>query len=214
MQNYKRIFDYYYEFWKTIYEVYARHGLAYKVTYYRLNQDTTIWDDDTIFSGPYEFVGTYSGVKWDKILFLPIYFVSETLSQWDAQPEGFVNASEIDIVIPSDYGFTPVPGDMLKLDEYVIDTERDNNPIFIVSGMKKQTHQNLAYWQLHCNLYESKTTEDLDLQTQETLIFYDYDKKIHTLNDSISLTRMLNKNKTVRDRLKNLYDANSGLYFV
>lgn len=214
MQNYKRIFDYYYEFWKTIYQVYARHGIAYKVTYYRLDIDQTIWDDDTMFNGPYELIGEYSGVKWNKILFLPIYFISEMMSQWEAKPEGWVNPGEIDITIPSDYGFIPLVGDVIKLDETTIDTDRDNNPIFIISGIKKQTHQNLAYWQVHCNIRESKSTEDLDLQVDKTLVFYDYDKKIHTLDDSIALTRILNKNQILRDNLKLLYDHNSGLYFM
>jgi len=214
MQNYNRIYDYYYEFWKTIYEVYARQGIAYKTTYYRINTTDTVWDNDSGFGGPYEIIGPLSGLKWDKILFLPIYFISELASQWDARPEGFINPGEIDITIPSDYGFTPLVGDMLKLDEYYIDKARDDNPIFIISGIKKQTHQDLAYWQVHCNLRESKTTEDLDLQVKNTLVFYDYDKKIHTLNDSISLTRILNKNQIISDRLKHLYDRNSGLYFI
>ena len=214
MQNYKRIYDYYYEFWKTIYDVYSRHGIAYKVTYYHLDTTSTIWDDDTLFGGSYESLGPLSGIKYDKILFLPIYFITEMSNVWDAQAEGFINPGEIEIVIPSDYGFVPIPGDMFKLDEFVIDTQRDINPIFKISNLKKQTHQDLAYWQSHGEIYQSKTTEDLDLQVQNTMVFYDYDKKIHTLNDSISLTRMLNKNKIVRDRLKDLYDRNSGLYFV
>ena len=214
MQNYNRIYNYYYEFWKTVYEVYARQGVAYKTTYYRINTTETVWDNDSGFGGPYEMIGPLSGLRWTKILFFPVYFVSEVKSVWEGRLEGLVNPSDIDITIPSDYGFIPMPGDMLTLDNTYINTEKITNPIFMVSGTKKQTQDDLDYWQAHCNVRESKSNEDIESQVTDTLVFYDYDKKIHTLNDSISLTRILNKNQIISDRLKNLYDRNSGLYFI
>ena len=54
MQNYNRIYDYFVDYWKTLYDFYSKHGIAYLVTYYSLDLDRTVWDNENLMGGYYE----------------------------------------------------------------------------------------------------------------------------------------------------------------
>jgi len=216
MQLYSRIYDYITEYWHLIYEVYAKHGIAYLCNYYHINSGATTWDDENLMSGPYEFIGQLSGVRWNKILLLPLYYITETSTNFDAKEEGYVNEGEVSFVIPSDYGLVPGPGDIIKLDQRYLDYNpaADNHPIYMVGGVKKQSTQEKSFWQLQCTVFQSRTVDELDLQVDNTTVFYDYDKKIHSINDSVELTKILNKYQIIRDNLARVYDENSGFYLL
>lgn len=214
MQYYKRIYDYAREYFQTIYTVYARHGTAFQITYYKINQDETIWDNEKMMNGPYEWVGDLSGVRFDKILYLPIYWITEINNVFEAQDIGLVNEDDFDFVMPSEYKIDPIEGELIKLDQTVIDTTNDDYPLYKLSGKKKQTHQDLCYWQCHANVFQSTTETEVEKQVVNTYAFYDYTKKIYMLDDTISMTNLLSKNDTIRQRLNNLYDRNSGYYFI
>jgi hypothetical protein len=166
--------------------------------------------------GPYEWVGSLSGVRWRKITLLPVYFITETSTEFEGTEAGVTNAGDFNFVIPSAYGFIPNFGDIIKLDEKeLVDNDRDDLfPIYIVSGIKKQSSSDKTYYMLHCDVYQSRTTTDVDRQVSTVETFYDYDKKIHTLDDAITLTRMLERSSMIRNVLKNMYDQNSGYYLV
>lgn len=213
MQNYNRINDYFEDFWTLVYDYYSKHGQAYLVTYYNIDTENTVWDNENLMGGYYEKIGTYSGIKWKKILTLPVYFIEETSTIFDAQDIGLINEGRTGFVIPSSYGITPYPNDIIKLyQNYIHDDDRYS--LFTVSGIQKQTPGNRTYWKLSCVIEQSRTTTEIDQQITDTLIFYDYDKKIHQLSHSVSMTKLLNKNETIRGNLKNLFDQNSGLYFI
>lgn len=213
MQNYNRINDYFVDYWKTLYDFYSKHGQAYLVTYYNLDPEETVWDNENLMGGYYEKIGQYSGVRWKKILTLPVYFIEEIDTIFDAQEIGYVNDQKTGFVIPSSYGITPYPNDIIKLYQNYIQ-EDDRYALYVVSGVQKQTSGDKNYWKLGCVGEQSRTTTEIDLQVSDNLIFYDYDKKIHQLSESVSMTRLLSKNETIRENLNGLFDQNSGLYFV
>ena len=213
MQNYNRIYDYFEDYWKLLYDYYAKHGQAYLVTYYHLDTNETVWDNTNLMGGYYEKIGSLSGVKWKKILTLPVYFIGETDTIFDAQEIGLVNDSKTEFVIPSSYGITPYPNDIIKLYQNYLE-ENDTHALFTVSGIQKQSPGNRTYWKCSCTVEQSHTTIELDEQVSETLVFYDYDKKIHTLENSISMTKLLSKNEIIKENLKEMFDQNSGLYFI
>jgi hypothetical protein len=213
MQNYNRINDYFVDFWKTLYSYYAKHGIAYLVTYYNLDKDSTVWDNTDLMGGYYEKIGQLSGVRWKKILTLPVYFIEEIDTIFDAQETGLVNEGLTGFVIPSDYGFTPHHNDIIKLyQDYV--QEDDRYALYVIAAIQKQTSGDRVFWKLGCRVEQSRTTTEIDQQVSDVLVFYDYDKKVHELSESISMTRLLAKNEAIRNNLNNLYDQNSGLYFI
>jgi len=213
MQNYNRIYDYYVDYWKLLYDFYSKHGQAYLVTYYNLDTEKIIWDNKYLMGGYYEKIGDLSGVRWKKILTLPVYFIGETETIFDAQEIGYVTEGRTEFVIPSSYGITPYPNDIIKLYQNYIQSN-DKYALYCVEGIQKQTSGDKTFWKCSGKIEQSKTTTQIDQQISEILIFYDYDKKIHQVSNALMMTKLLSKNEIIKNRLNKLFDQNSGLYFI
>lgn len=217
MQNYQRTYDYIYEYWHEIYDIYARHAIAYLVTYYNISTGATVWDDSKLMGGPYEKIGSLSGLRWNRYLTLPVFFISETETTYTAEETGYLTSEKMtDFVIPSDYGIIPYPDDIIKLDQrYLVNNlSNDKFSLYTVQGIKKQSPADKTYYQVHCRVNQSRTTTEVDRQLDQTFVFFDYDKKIHTVPESVVLTRMLNKNEEIAERLTGMFDENSGFYYI
>jgi len=216
MQNYERMYSYIYDYWKQIYENYSLHAIAYLVTYYNVDTTNTVWDTTNLMGGYYEKIGELSGMRWKKYSLLPVYFIEETDTIFDAQDIGYVNEGATGCVIPWIYGITPYPNDIIKLDQtYIVnDPTKDTFALYSVTGVQKQSPQDKTFWKLKFMVEQSKTLIDLEKQVSGNYIFYEYDKKIHSVGESQTMTRMLSKFSTIRGSVKDLYDDNSGLYFI
>ena len=214
-QKFERIYDYIHEYQRLIYEFYSKDVVAFLTTYYHIDTGDTVWEDENLFGGAYEKVGSLSGIKWNKILLLPVYYIEEINTAFDAQDIGYVKDNETHFVIPSTYGITPLPNDKLKLEQEFLRTNNDTYPVFSVTGVEKSVNVDRLFWKLKVEVEQSVTTTQLDLQLSDTYTFFEYDKKIHSIPDAQFLTRLLAKNETLRDRLSSsLYDGNSGYYFI
>lgn len=213
-QKYQRIYDYIHEYQNLLYDFYSKDAVAFLTTYYHIDTDDTVWEDENVFAGSYDRVGEYSGVRWNKILLLPVYFIEDVSTIFDAQEIGYIKENETSFVIPSTYGFTPLVNDKLKLEQNYLRPTNNVYPIFNVSGIEKSVNADRLFWKLKVEVEQSVTENQLNNQLVETFVFYEYDKKIHTLADSEFLTKLLSKNETLRSTAKNnLYDSNSGFYF-
>ena len=183
--------------------------------YYNYNIDETIWDDTDLFGGSYERTGTdLSGIKRNKILLLPVFFTEEISIAFDGQETGHHKENETSIVIPSSYGITPYSGDIVKLEQEYLRPTNDIYPIYIVEGIEITANTDRRFWKLKIKTWESITVSQIDVQVENTYAFLEYDKTIHTLEDSQFITKMLYKNGLLRDNLKDLFDENSGFYLI
>jgi len=212
MQRYDRLYDYIHEYQHLVYNYYSKHGIAFLTTYYNINPQATVWEDEDLLGGAYEEVGDLTGIKFDKILLLPVYFIEEVNTTFDGQDIGYIKENETNFVIPYSYGITPYPRDLVKLEQEYLRPTNDIYPTFVVTGAEISANTDKRFWKLKLEIFQSKTTTQIEQQVEETHVFFDYDKKIHTLPDSESLTRLLNKNETLRETLRSLYDENSGFY--
>jgi len=212
MQRYTRLYDYIHEYQHLVYDYYSKHGIAFLTTYYNINTKVTVWENEDLMGGAYEEVGDLTGIKFNKILLLPVYFIEEITTPFDAQDIGYIKENETNIVIPYSYGITPYPRDLVKLEQEYLRPTNDTYPTFVITGAEISTNTDKRFWKLKLEIFQSKTTTQIEQQVEETQVFFDYDKKIHTLADSESLTKLLTKNETLRGTLKNLYDENSGFY--
>jgi len=61
---------------------------------------------------------------------------------------------------------------------------------------------------------QSRTTTEIDQQVSKTYSFFEYTKFVYSIPDTIFLARMMLKNETLRVRLQNKFDQNSGFYFI
>jgi hypothetical protein len=216
MQLYTRLYEYIYDYQKLIYDYYSKTATAFLVTYYHLDLDQTIWDSTKLTGGYYEKIGELSGVKWSKILLLPVFFIEDLTGGLTGEDIGMTAEKETSIVIPSTYNFRPYPNDIIKLDQNYLqpDRERDVYSLYVVSGIERSTPMPRTFFKLKVVTEQSRTTTEIDQQVSNTYSFFDYTKFIHTVPDTIFLARVMLKNETLRVRLKNMFDENSGFYFI
>lgn len=214
IQRYNRIFDYIYEYNRLVHDYYSRHGVAFLVTYYNYDVPNIVWDDTKLYGGSYETTGNLSGKAWNKILLLPVYFMEEVSSAFDGQDVGYVKEGRTSFVIPSTYGITPYPGDFVKFDQTFLRQSNDIFPVFRIEGAEIHPNTTFRQWKLIAHVYQSKTTEHIDNKVTSVYSYVDYNKRIHTLSDAQFITRLLVKNESLREILKDYFDQNSGFYFT
>ncbi len=213
MQKFTRLYDYIHEYQNLVYNVYSKNAVAFLCTYYSLSGNETVWDNRDLMGGAYEKVGDLSGIKWNKVLLLPVFFIEDINTSFDASETGYIKENETSIVIPSTYGITPLANDIIKLEQEYLRPNNDTYPIFTVTGAEIGPNTDKRFWKLKIGTEQSRTIDDLENQVISTYSFFDYDKKIHTLEDSQSLARLLVKSETIRTNLKSKLDQNSGFYF-
>jgi len=213
-QNYDRLYSYIHEFQSLVQNYYSKLGIAYLTTYYNINVDQTVWDNDKIYGGAYEKIGTLSGIKWNKYLLIPVYWSEEITTVFDANEKGYVKHNEVSIVIPSTYNLIPYANDIIKLEQEYLRPNNDIYPIFIVSGIEIFPNADRRFWKLRIETFQSKTTTELEDQVENTYSFFDYTKKIYNIPQALFLNRMMSKSEDSKERLDGLYDENSGLYFI
>ncbi len=215
LQKFNNIYSYIHEYQRMVYEIYAKDVVSFLCTYYHIDGPETIWEDEDMFAGSYDRVGEYSGVKWNKILLLPIYYTEEITTSFDGQDIGLIKDNETTFVIPSLYGITPLPNDKIKFEQDFLRPTNNVYPIFNVTGREKSVNTDFTFWKIRVKVEQSITETQLDAQVQDMYAFFDYDKRIHTIPNSTFLTRLLVKNDILRERLKNIFhDRNSGYYLI
>jgi len=214
MQKYTRLYDYISEYQEMVYDTYSKHAISFLVTYYNINPTSTIWEDENLLGGAYEKIGALSGISWNKILLLPIYYIEEVGTVFDGQEIGYVKEGETNIIIPSSYGITPYPNDKVKFEQAYLRPTNDVYPIFSVVGVEASANTDKRFWKLKLEVEQSRTTTELDEQVNASYTFFEYDKKIHTVDNAETLTRFLIKNEMLKESLKDLFDDNSGLYLI
>lgn len=214
MQKYERIYDYIHEYQNLIYNYYSKDAIAFLTTYYHIDTEETIWEDENVFAGSYDRVGEYSGVKWNKILLLPVFYIEEINSPLDGQDIGYVKENNTTFIIPSTYGITPLPNDKIKMEQEYLRPTNNIYPLYNVGGVEKSVNADRLFWKIIVQLEQSVTETQLNRQVQDIYTFYDYDKKIHTVDDASFMTKLLAKNKDLRSTTKSLFDNNSGFYFI
>jgi len=214
MQKYQRLYDYIHEYQGLIYDFYSKHAVAFLTTYYHIDTDETIWEDENVFAGAYDRVGEFSGIKWNKVLLVPVFFIEEVNTPLDGQEIGYVKENHSSFVIPSTYGITPLPNDKIKLEQEYLRPTNNIYPLFNIGGVEKSVNADRLFWKIIIQLEQSVTETQLNNQVQDTYTFFDYDKKIHTVSDASFMTKLLSKNESLRSTAKDLFDNNSGFYFI
>lgn len=214
IQNYNRIYEYIHEYQNLVYDYYSKHVLAFLTTYYNLNVCETIWEDEDLMGGAYEQVGDLSGIKRNKILTLPLFYSEEISTSFDGQEVGYVKENETSFVMPSSYNFKPYPNDIIKLEQEFLSPSNDTFPLFIVTGVEIHPNTERRFWKIRCKTFQSESLESVEEQVQNIYSFVEYDKKIHTLEDSQFMARLLYKHSLLKPNLQNLYDSRCGYYFT
>ena len=214
-QLWERIYDYIHEYQHLVYEYYAKDAHAFLVTYYHLNKSETIWDDEYINGGAYEEIGELTGIRWNKILLLPVFWIEEISStRIDATEIGQNKFNETTFVIPSEYGFTPYPHDIIKFEQSYLQEPVDNFPLFHITGTEIGPNTSKRFWKVYLESDQSRRIEDVENQTIDIYSFLDYDKQIHTLENAQKMLSLMDNNDKLRKLLQTSFDKNTGFYFL
>ena len=171
MQNWTRLYDYINEYQHLVYDYYSKHAVAFLTTYYNINKDVTVWDDEDLLGGSYERVGELTGIKYDKYMLLPVYFPDEVSTARDGQDIGLIKENTSSITIPSSYGMTPLEGDLLKFDQSFLRPTNNVYPVFVVSGIEIHPNTDYRFWKLKIEIFQSKTLDDVEQQLNNTYVF-------------------------------------------
>jgi len=213
MQLYNRIYSYIHEYQDLLYNYYSKHVVAFLTTYYSFNLDKTVWDDENLMGGSYEEVGELTGIRRNKILLLPVFFTEDMSVSFDAQDIGYTKLTETVLVIPSTYNLKPYPGDLIKFEAEYLNPTKDNYPVYEVTGVEIHPNTERRFWRLRTKVFQSATTEDIDVQVEKIYSFVEYDKQIHTLEDAQFISKLLVKHEVLRDCIKKMFDNKTGYYF-
>ena len=214
-QKYQQIYDYIHEYQKLVYDFYSKDVVAFLTTYYHIDTFNTTWDNENLMAGSYDRVGSLSGVRFHKILLLPVYYSEEITTSYDGQDIGYIKDGDTTFVIPSSYGFVPLPGDKIKLEQDYLKPTNNLYPIYYVGGIEKSSNTDRVFYRLKVHVEQSITETQLDLQVSDPIYtFFEYNKKIYTLDNAKFMTQLLQKNTELLNCIKQkLYDSRSGYYF-
>jgi len=214
-QLWERLYHYIHEYQYLAYEYYAKDSVAFLTTYYHLNSNETIWDNEYVMGGAYEEIGNLTGIRWDKILLLPVFFIDEISSiGFDASDIGQNKLTETYCVIPSEYKFTPLPHDIIQFEQDYLQMHPNFHPVYHVSGVEIAPNTDRRFWKLKLEVDQSRKISEVENQTLSSYIFFDYAKQIHSIDNANVLLNLLETNSNLKKIVKNLYDEHTGFYLI
>ncbi len=214
IQNYDQLYFYIHQYQDLLYRYYSKHVVSFLTTYYNLSIPETVWEDELVFGGPYEFTGDLSGIQRNKVLLLPVYYIDEVATTFDGQETGYNKENITSFVIPSSYGIVPYPNDILKVEQEYLRPTNDTYPMYQVSGVEISVNADLRFWKLKVETMQSVDLPEVEEQVENIYSFVNYDKKIHTLGDSQFIAKLLSKGSTLRETLTTLHDNRTGFYYI
>lgn len=214
-----RIYNYIEDYFVTTYNYYAQCYPAYPVTYYTIDHENTIWEDNKIRGGSYENrgLGKLSGVKWKKILMFPIFVVEEMNPTYDSDERGLImkDSLKTTIAFPSLYGLKPTYDDKIDL-SYAFSNNFTTNirQLFNINGIS--TSHVGEYMQMYqCSLgISGGPVSTIEKQISSYWSFYEHEKAILPLENSKILTQLQSMNNVSANKLNTSYNSQCGLFLT
>lgn len=217
MEQYIRNYQYIQDYYQTVYNLYSKDFIGYPVNYYKLDLENSVYDDEKTEGGSYEKfgVGSWSGYKWNKILFFPVYGIDQIQPRMSASEKG-LNLSDSEttkITFPSFY-FKPSENDIIHFhQDFMYERKINVEPLFVVIGTHPVTYGDITHWQCDLKILPS-SRNDLEKQVNNTYMFLEINKNIYDVENALFLLRLQKKNEMLKDRMENYFDNNIGVYLV
>jgi hypothetical protein len=212
MQKWMRIGEYAKEYQKHVYKYYASHShQAYLCTYYNLDLKNSIYDGNILDAGYYTKTGDKSGLRWRKILFLPVYNIEQIQAPFNSDERGNTKAElQTSFNFPTQYEIQPYPHDFVMFEQNVLKPVDNHYPMYEVKNVEKATNTDITFWKVSLeNTYRKEP--DLDPHISSRHVFFDYSKRIYDIEMGMFLYRLLEKNRNL-DYLNDYFSKLSGFY--
>lgn len=215
MQSYIRRCNYAQSYYEYIYNIKAACFYGFPVNYYSIDWTESIYDE-TLMAGTYEKIGVgdLSGIRWKKILQLPVREVEPITPTNNAGEKGLtMHESEItSMVFPSQYGIKPYEWDIVHFTQnYMFPDIGDDAPIFVVTNTDPATYGTMTEWKCRLKVAPFRLS-DLKKQVSSEYMFLDYTKQIHRLDIATILLKLQQRSDSLSEQTRDLFSDLSGFY--
>ena len=182
-------------------------------TYYSFDLENSLMDETKLVGAVYESVGELTGLRWRKILHLPLSNVEAVPTNVTADEKGVTSSDKMTSAkIPSSNQIEPHAHDFICFTE-VQDPgnyKLRNPPLFEVLNVEKSPDFDECFYKVSAKI-TFITMDDIDKQVHGLFDFVDYEKKLYPIDDSICLNQILESRPN--HCCNKFYNQNTGLYF-
>jgi hypothetical protein len=216
MEPWVRRYNYIEDYFKFAYELYRNEYPAMPCTYYSLDFENSVMDKEILDAGAYERfgLGNLSGLKWKKILMLPVWNIDQVQPTYESSEKGLIlqDSEWSQVTFPSTYGIKASELDFVLFEQDFAQTDLNIKPLFVV------TQINMAHYGDYFNMWQCrlKVVHDrlsLEKQISSYWMFLEYSKMIYPAENANILLKLERKNKLLTDNLYSMYNENVGFYF-
>lgn len=199
-----RYFEYLDEYLRTLFDLYSMEQSGVLTIYYNWDKENSITEDYIATrTGTYELFGDLSGYKWNKILYLPVHYSTNTSIENAYNEHGLNKDIQINITIPDHYGIYPTELDFIFfLSNYQMDDR--TTPVFKVNMITDSHFGHNKFYNLTLNTHYASTVQ-LDNQISNIYVFVEVLKKIYNIDDAECLLKTLKTKDIIRKDIKDLY---------
>lgn len=186
MQPTIRLTDYVAEYQKLVYDDYSEWNNTILATYYKLDAENTVYDENYIDT--YRITGDKSGRKWKKIHLLPIGYIQQVMPSLSSSEYGvnFSQDTETAVTIDSSVKLKPKPGDLLHF-------QIDGDYVYWqITNIERSGPLEKAFFRCTVEQIRPRTNwEDYNIQGE--YIYIEYLKDILPLVQGYNFVKLLNR---------------------
>jgi hypothetical protein len=210
MRTWNRIYSYPKDYLEFVHKYYVDSGVAYLCNYYSIDLPNSVYDSDELAGGSYELIGELSGMKWNKISLMPLYFTEQITVPFTADERGFGKFDQSgSFVLPPSFELTPSVHDFVAFERPELD-EKEPTHLYEIVNFEKSTNTEKAFWKVGLKVSQYIQT-NIDTQINNQYTFVEHEKKIYLSTEGLFIYKLLQKNSLLD--LNDKFDSNSGLYF-
>lgn len=202
--------DYIEEYKKLVYEQYAKEHIVIECTYYHLDKDESVYDQN--YMSTYRSDGKLTGLKYSKIHHLAVLFGQNATPHPLNSSEQGLNFMDqrTSIVIDTVCGLNPHPGDR------VIFKISNDYSTWVVSNVSKSGTFDTTYNQ--CELKQEMFNYNFEKENvlDQEYMYDEFTKRIYSLSNANNYERNIVRLNEVIDFLNNddNYHDNIGYHFI
>jgi len=208
MQPWIRRYNYISDYYNTVYDTYTNVYPGYPVTYYSVDWSNSVYDTN-LMAGSYEKngVGSLTGIKFKKILLLPVYGIDQITPSNNGGEKGLTlhDTETSTVSFSSDYGLKPYEWDVIHFSQgFMSPDNNDNGPVFVVRNTSPATYGRMTHWK--CDIKTAPyTLGDVKQQISSEYMFLEFTKQIHRLDTAAILIKLQQRSDSLSENLKDIF---------
>jgi len=212
-QKFSDNFQFVREYFRNLTQYYNQWNYSnIKCTYYNLDIENSLIDQDKLLAGTYETIGQMSGFRWRKILDLPLNGLEALSTTPTADEQGVTNKEKLTTAWISSNSEL-----VCQVHDFVMFTEVKNSqnyylrnpPLFEVVNVEKSPDFDKPFQKITMKI-SYIPAQKLNEQVDGLFYWMDYEKQMYGIDNAICLNRLLKeREKTCCNKF---YNQNTGLY--